>query len=113
MVEWGASYYFKGALLHEKPSEDVTEKKLQLLLELAEDPTYTITAMHEFLPHGKINSVSPDATPYRRDLRGNAVIAIQWKDNTPEKNLRAKEITHKLAELSAKGEPYGNYRKHR
>ena len=109
MVEWGANYYFKGVLLSNKPSEDISLEKFSRLQEIGSSPDFTVTLMHEFMPHQKINSVPADATPFRRDLPGNALIAIQWKDDTPEKSLKAKEMAHALAESAPKEEPYGNY----
>ncbi|KAH8091648.1 hypothetical protein BXZ70DRAFT_473549 [Cristinia sonorae] len=110
MAEWGACYYFKGVLLSNTPAGDLNITKHQRFLDItARMPDHTVSIMHEYFPHAKINSLPADATPYRRDLPGNALIVIQWKENTPENAIKAKEAAHALAELAPEGEAYGNY----
>lgn len=109
-MEWGAGYYFKGALLSSKPSEDVNPQRLQRVLDITKaSPDFSVNFMHEYTPNKKINSVPADTTPYRRDLPGNALVVLRWKDHTPERNLEAREIAHTLTALAPKGEGYGNY----
>lgn len=106
----GICYYFKGALLSSKPSDDVNSQRLKRVLELTKaSPDFSVSFMQEYMPHSKINSIPADATPYRRDLSGNAFILLKWKDHTPENNLQAREIAHTLAELAPTGQGYGNY----
>jgi len=106
-VAWGSCHYFTGGLLRRKPSQDINSERQKRLLELAAvAPDFTITVMHEFIPRQKTNSVPANATPYRRDLPGNVLIALQWKDNTTENAQKAQEI----AETIDRGpQAYGNY----
>lgn len=110
MVDWGDCYYLKGSLLSAKPSDDINPKKFQQLIEIISgEPDYTVLIQHEFFPHKKINSIPTDATPYRRDLTGHALIVLKWKENSPEKNAKARELTHAISDMMPKGEGYGNY----
>ncbi|TCD63859.1 hypothetical protein EIP91_004873 [Steccherinum ochraceum] len=109
LAEWGANYYFKGLPLAPKPSDDLNPKMYDQILRFASSPDHVCAVLLEYLPHGKINSISADSAPYRRDLAGNTLILIQWKDNTPEKSLAAKEMAHSIAKLLPQGEGYGNY----
>jgi len=110
MAEWGANYYFKGALLSPKPSQDLIAHKQQRFGTIAAaSPGFTITMMHEYFPHGKINSFPSNAAPYRRDLNGNMLVVVTWKDDSPESSLKAKEIAHACTDMAPPGEAYGNY----
>ena len=110
-VEKGNNFYFKGALLSKKPSDDINPQKIQRLVELVPYPDFNFMNMHEFWPQHKINSVPADATPYRRNLSGHAMIGLKWEVHSPERQKQAREIAHTIAEMYAEGEGYGNYRK--
>jgi len=107
----GTCTYFKGVLLRLKPSEDMNSQQQGRLEKLATAfPDFTLTVMHEYCPQDKVNSVHVDTTPYRRDLPGHTLFVVQWKDNTPENALKAKEIADVYAsEMAPQGEGYGNY----
>lgn len=109
MVEPGSCFYFKGMLLSKKPSDDITLEKIERLMELIPFPDFIFMNMHEYYPPGKINSVPEDATPYRRNLPGNAIIAIRWDVDSPEKSRQARDIAHAVADMYVKDEAYGNY----
>lgn len=109
LADWGLNYYFKGVLLGDMPSRDLNRKTFDRVLEIASSKDHLTAILLEFLPHGKINSVPANATPYRRDLPGNTLILCQWKNGTPEMNQKAKEMCHAIAEILPKGEGYGNY----
>ncbi|THH28544.1 hypothetical protein EUX98_g5642 [Antrodiella citrinella] len=110
LAEWGFNYYFKGALLSEKPSSDLNPKTYAHVLQLIDSsPSHTAAVILEYMPHGKINSIPADTAPYRRDLTGNALVLVQWKDNTPEANQTAKQVIYAIADVFPKGQPYGNY----
>ena len=72
---------------------------------------FNVAMILEYVPNDKINSIPEDVTPYRRNLPGNALILVQWKDHTPEKQAAARQATHDLATLMPDGEGYGNYGK--
>ena len=72
---------------------------------------FNVAMILEYVPNDKINSIPEDATPYRRNLPGNALILVQWKDHTPEKQAAARQAIHDLATLMPDGEGYGNYGK--
>ena len=81
------------------------------LLCFAKGRDMNVAMILEYLPHGKINSVPEDATPYRRNIPGNNLFLIQWEENSPEKQQLARRIAHDLADLMPEGEGYGNYSK--
>lgn len=72
---------------------------------------YDVTVLFEYNPAGKVRNVDPKATPYRRDLPGNALALISnWKTAKETDEIRklaldlcdqVKEPTTDLA--------YGNY----
>lgn len=109
MADWGANYYFKGVLLGQKPSDDLNPKTFDRILDIASSKDHRVAVLLEYLPHTKINSISASATPYRRDLPGNALILAQWGEGTPEANQKAKDMVHAIADIMPKGEGYGNY----
>lgn len=109
LADWGANYYFKGAPLSKKPSDDLNPKKFDEILKIALSKDHVSAVLLEYFPHIKINSAPADSAPFRRDLTGNALILFQWRDDTPEKNLKAKEMAHAIADLMPAGEAYGNY----
>lgn len=102
------NYYMKGALLSEKPSQDLTREMFDRIIKFSQDDL-NVGLVLEYLPHGKINSVPDDATPYRRNLHGHAVFLIQWKEHSPEKQSLARDVSHNLAGLLSDGQCYGNY----
>lgn len=64
----------------------------------------------EYLPHGKINSVPADETPYRRNLPGNGVCFVFWDENTPGLEARAKGLVDELSSMvKVPGMHYGNF----
>ena len=73
----------EGAATEEIP-QMISRSVADRLFELTEDGRFNAFLMYEFLPHGKINAVPPDETPYCRRLPGNGLAAVQWLDNTPE-----------------------------
>ena len=95
--------------MSKKPSDDLNPKIYNEILKITSSPDHVVGVLLEYFPHGKINSIPADATPYRRDLTGNTLIITQWRDDTPEKNEAAKAITHGIADILPKGEGYGNY----
>ncbi|TCD64600.1 hypothetical protein EIP91_003865 [Steccherinum ochraceum] len=108
-AEWGANYHAKGVLLCDQPSQQLNRIVHQKLMETASDPSLNVAILHEYFPHWKINSRPADATPYRRDLPGNVLVRVQWKDNAPDKAQIAREIVRQLTMLMPQGEGYGNY----
>ncbi|CAL1702340.1 unnamed protein product [Somion occarium] len=104
----GLNYYMKGALLSDTPSKDLRREVFDRVISLSKEDL-NVAIILELLPHDKINSVPADVTPYRRNLHGNTLILIQWKEHTPEKGKAARAAAHELAGLMPKGEGYGNY----
>lgn len=103
------NYYMTGAQLSGSPSKELTTAVFDRIHQLSDD-NFHVNLIMELMPHGKINSVSPDATPYRRNLKGNALILMQWKKDSPELAQRAKGVVRELTGLlQSEGEPYGNY----
>ncbi|KAH8103537.1 hypothetical protein BXZ70DRAFT_888945 [Cristinia sonorae] len=109
LAEWGCNYYFKGTPLSGKPSEDLNKQKLADIMAIASSPDHIAAVLLEYFPHNKINSAPVNSAPYRRDLNGNILVLVQWRNNTQEKEAKAKEIAHALTDILPKGEGYGNY----
>lgn len=66
--------------------------------------------MLEFISQYAINRVNGSATPYRRDLPGNAVVIVHWEGDTDEVFARARDVASALANMvKAPGLAYGNY----
>ena len=99
----------KGTLLSKKPSLDMTRAMLDKVQELSDFGVMNVAMGFEFVSHAKVNSVSSDETPYRRDLSGNGLILCNWTDDSPEKYKLARDSAHALADMTPKGEAYGNY----
>lgn len=102
------NYYLKGVLLSDVPSKDLSRKVFDRVMGASKED-FNVAMILEYLPNDKINSIPEDATPYRRNLPGNALILVQWSENTPEKQAAARQTTHDLATLMPDGEGYGNY----
>jgi len=109
LTEYGLNYFMKGTLQSTSPSKDINPVHLSKVAALSKEHNFMVSLIVEYFPHGKINSVPADWTPYRRDLPGNALINIQWKDNSPELTQVAREVAHTLSEMMPEGESYGNY----
>ena len=54
----------------------------------SESGEYFVTLLFEYSPMQKVNSVDPKATPYRRDLPGNALALINWKTTKEPEEVR-------------------------
>ena len=102
--------YMKGTFLSDAPSKDLSREKFNRVIAFCQGDM-NVAMILEYLPHGKINSVPEDATPYRRNIPGNNLFLIQWEENSPEKQQLARRIAHDLADLMPEGEGYGNYSK--
>ena len=80
------------------------------VLAVSADGKFEGVLVFEFVPHDKINGVSPDETPYCRRLPGNAVAMVQWDDPAPGPTKLALDLVESLATLlKVPGEAYGNY----
>lgn len=98
-----------GAQLSGIPSRELTPALLNPIQELT-DENFRVNVIMELMPHGKINSVPSEATPYRHHLSGNALILIQWFKDSLEYGPKAKEVVRELTTvLKSSGESYGNY----
>ncbi|KAK7695635.1 hypothetical protein QCA50_000271 [Cerrena zonata] len=103
------NYYMTGAQLSGIPSGELNSKLFERVTQLSEKD-FNVNFIIELIPHGKINGVAPDATPYRRNLKGNGLMLIQWKHDTPEYSQKAKDAVRELSSLlRSDGEGYGNY----
>ena len=109
MAEHGRCCWMRGAVMGEIP-QMITQEIFDKAVAYSADGRFEVGVMFEFIPHGKINSVPTNETPYCRYLPGNALALIQWNENTPEKVQEALDIVNDLADtIKAPGEPYGNY----
>ncbi|KAL4241231.1 oxygen-dependent FAD-linked oxidoreductase family protein [Abortiporus biennis] len=106
----GKNYYMKGGVLSPTPSLDFNMTKMNRVTEFFKAGHHNyVTFIHEYIPLQKIKSVSSSATPYPRECNGNAVIVIQWDNDTPEKTAAAREFSHELIKMLPEGEGYSNY----
>ena len=103
------NYYMTGAQIEGTPFKELTPQLFERVTELSTED-FGVNVIMELMPHGKINSVASDETPYRRNLKGNALMVVQWKENEPAYGQKAKDAIRELsALLKADGEAYGNY----
>lgn len=109
LAEYGLNYFMKGTLQSITPSKDLNSTHLKKVAALSKEHNLAISLIVECFPHGIINSIPADWTPYGRNLAGNCLIIIQWKDNAPEINKVARDVAHTLSDMLPEGEPYGNY----
>lgn len=68
----------------------------------------------DYTPLQNINSVSDDATPYRRNLRNNLIVNIAWLEDTPGILDVVRKTASELAGLLGQGPAdigYGNLSK--
>jgi len=106
----GLNYFMKGVFMSPTPSKDLNSIHMQRIAKYAASGLFkAVSLVLEYIPHEKINSVPSSSTPYPRDLRGNAVIVVQWENDTPEKTKAAREAAHDLAKMLPEGEGYSNY----
>jgi len=106
-----------GAAIRGRPTETLTLKNCDHIVSYTEND---IVVGLEFFPHHKINAIDPKATPYRRDLPGNVMIIVRWKDEETEDGgpkiwndgapPSVKRIAKDIKELvQAGGGGYANY----
>ncbi|KAH8102185.1 hypothetical protein BXZ70DRAFT_58556 [Cristinia sonorae] len=105
----GANYYMKGTLLSKVPSQDLTRSTFNRVIEISKFGELDVMMAFEYVSQTKVNSVSPDETPFRRDSPGNGIIWVTWHEDGDEKQAQGKEAAHILAKLTPEGEAYGNY----
>lgn len=98
-------------MLCKNPLEVLTSPNFTTLKRYFEDyPQISIALSIEYVPHRRINSIAADATPYRRDLPGNAIILTSWEEDKPENlALSVKIVTELEIMAKAPGTEYGNY----
>ncbi|KAH8102177.1 hypothetical protein BXZ70DRAFT_1016565 [Cristinia sonorae] len=107
-VPHGQNYFLKAVRLS-RPSLEMTQSNFDKVLELSNFEELNVMLAFEYVSHAKVNSVSVDETPYRRDLPGNAMILVTWKDDDPKKLQAAREAAHALAKITPEGTAYGNF----
>ena len=76
---------------------------------LSENGGIETAILFEWWPNRKINSVAPDATPYRRNLNANSLIIVTWKEESQELAERAKQAAAAIKSFMPEGQGYGNY----
>lgn len=82
-------------------------------MDLLQDKRFRGSLAFEFLPHGKINSIPADETPYRRNLPGNGIALVLWDENTSELEAEAKTVVDALSDMvKVPGMHYGNFSAH-
>lgn len=98
-------------MLAKNPMEILTFHNFDKLMRYSEDyPGISTGIAVEYVPHAKINSVAADETPYRRDLPGNALVLVQWEENTPDFLAMGMKTATELGEMvKAHDMEYGNY----
>ncbi|TCD60114.1 hypothetical protein EIP91_010702 [Steccherinum ochraceum] len=105
----GANYFMKGTVLDKKPSLEMTQEMFDKVMSLSKVGEMSAMIAFEYVSHAKVHKVSPDETPYNRTLPGNGIIIIKWEDDDPKKYKIARDAAHAIADLTPKGEAYGNY----
>ena len=101
----------RGAL-RDTPIQCLSLPVFDEIVKLSESGEITASMLFEFVPMGKINSVDPSKTPYRRNLPGNALGIYQWKGDETQVPEVVKAEATRLAELvKVPGIAYGNYSK--
>jgi hypothetical protein len=58
----------------------------------------------EYFALGKISSVPPDATAFRRAATVNVLVGAIWKGNKPENDLIARRYTHDVVDIIGQGQ---------
>lgn len=88
----------------------ITLENFDKVMELLKGTPFRGQLAFEYLPHGKINSVAPHETPYRRNLPGNGIAVVMWDEHTPELEARARTLVEQLtAMVKVPGMHYGNF----
>ncbi len=86
---------------------DVAKQLFDCTVERSSLPDHNVLVMREFLPLGKIQSVSPNATafPSRGGAQSNISFHIVWvEENTPEKTELARETVRVLTDIVIRAE---------
>ncbi|KAJ3478170.1 hypothetical protein NLI96_g9951 [Meripilus lineatus] len=105
----GLNYYMTGTPLSSKLSNDFTIEHLEKTVALSEKGGIETAILFEWWPNRQINSVAPDATPYRRNLNANSLIIVTWKEESQELAERAKQAAASIKSFMPEGQGYGNY----
>lgn len=98
-----------GSPLSKKPSDDFNLDHLEQIVALSATGEISTALLLEWWPHDKINSIPEVVTPYRRNLAGNSLVLVTWKDDTPTRNEFAKQAAQKMKAFMPTGLGYGNY----
>jgi hypothetical protein len=73
--------------------------------EVPKIPTFAAgTILLEYYNLGKINSVPPDATAFRRTTKASVVVVVVWNESKPENDLIAREYTHDAIDILRRGQ---------
>jgi hypothetical protein len=106
MVNHGKGVYWKG-VAHDGPVLEPMAKAQEKVIEIAKGGKFIGTMVYEWIPLRKINSVPVNKSAYRRTLRPNCLIIVEWPGSThsAEKVDEARPLAQQIAACVAGGEP--------
>ncbi|THH20032.1 hypothetical protein EUX98_g8659 [Antrodiella citrinella] len=87
----------------DKPSQQFNHNIRKAFVDISSSTDYYVALLQVYIPRSKINSVPADATPCRRDLPGESIAHVQWKDDTPEKSQGARAVCQTLVTVLSHG----------
>ncbi|KAJ3554251.1 hypothetical protein NP233_g12460 [Leucocoprinus birnbaumii] len=119
MVVHRNGVYWKG-VAHDGPDFEIVANAHQKIVEIMKGGKFMASAIYEWIPLKKINSVPFNSTAYRRNPKPNCLILLGWlgSAHTAEMVDGARILTHEIATCvageanlkdSSKTQGYANY----
>ncbi|KAF6749617.1 FAD binding domain-containing protein [Ephemerocybe angulata] len=104
-VEHGICYYLSG-ISQKTPHYESTAEAIKKITEVVQQGTFKAAVLFEFFSLAKVNSVSTEATAFRRQLSHNILCTVRWSASVdgPEKTGEARQITKDVHEIILRGQ---------
>ncbi|KAF5378483.1 hypothetical protein D9615_007138 [Tricholomella constricta] len=93
----GQGIYMKGSA-HREPNYQSIAKAYEIV-EQVSSPEFKMNIIFEYFPLGKITSVPPGTTAFRRDPTPAALVIGFWQENTEANTERARALAHELSRI--------------
>ncbi|KAH9482486.1 FAD-linked oxidoreductase [Psilocybe cubensis] len=98
MAVHGSGVYQKG-VAHKRPNPEAIVRAHNKFVDLVKSDNFNGAILYEYFPLQKINSVSRDATAFRREFASSVLVNLTWDNSTGDRTQEARKHTYELASI--------------